>query len=422
MVHDPYPSGTGPPATDREGTGRPASTRAAGQTLSPLDNPFKRWPKEADVVLAFGLTAAAILSILLTSGDPVQGPPTLSEVPLGAVVVLVAIGAVLTVRRRFPVVTFIATLAGTTVFDLLGYPSHLPVQLVAALYSLGRHASSGRRSYATLVGVLIVLTTGTLVLPIDGESGVEAAVSLVVATVLFHLIWFIGYRLQGRADRSERFQADQAERAVAEERSHIARELHDIVAHRVSMMTIQAGAAKTVARADPDGAAEAMREVELAGRQALSELRHLLNVLRPVIEVGHELGPQPGLADIAQLVTDHVDSGMDIELRSGELPTDVSGPVALYAYRIVQESLTNVYEHAGPTAHAEVDLTTDDGGLVIEVTNTGSAGVAITGAGLGIIGMRERATLLGGSLVASPGTDGEFRVRARLPLEAEPHR
>ena len=229
---------------------------------------------------------------------------------------------------------------------------------------------------------------------------------------------------------------------MIEERTRIARELHDVVAHRVSLMTVQAGAAKAVAAEDPEGALRAMGAVEEAGRQALDELRHLLGVLRP--ETGLDgLGPQPGLADLPRLVEQTRGAGLDVSLAtdgvSGELPARVD----LFAYRIVQEALTNVLKHAGPGARTEVRLGSDRNGIVIEVVDDGNGSEppsAAAGpfrpadppvddrqdrrsgrsAGHGIVGMRERALLLGGTLDARPRPGGGFRVVAHLPTGGEP--
>jgi signal transduction histidine kinase len=205
---------------------------------------------------------------------------------------------------------------------------------------------------------------------------------------------------------------------VTEERTRIARELHDVVAHRVSLMTVQAGAAKTVAADDPEGALQAMEAVEDAGRQALVELRHLLGVLRPEAEVDG-LGPQPGLGDVPRLVDEFREAGMDVSLTMNGAQTDLPVSVDLSAYRIVQEALTNVLKHAGTGASAEVHLSSDNHGVAIEVLDNGHGATILPGSGHGIVGMRERALLSGGSLDAGPRPGGGFQVVAQLPIEDE---
>jgi signal transduction histidine kinase len=184
-------------------------------------------------------------------------------------------------------------------------------------------------------------------------------------------------------------------------------------------MTVQAGAAKTVAGDDPQAALQAMEAVEHAGRQALDELRHLLGVLRPKAEGGW-LGPQPGLADVPRLVDQFGEAGLDVSFTMTDVPTDLPARVDLSAYRIVQEALTNVLKHAGPGARSEVRLSTANGAVAIEISDDGHAGTTLPGSGHGIMGMRERAVLLDGSLTAGHLPDGGFRVVAHLPIAGGP--
>ncbi|GAA2629770.1 sensor histidine kinase [Streptomyces vastus] len=240
--------------------------------------------------------------------------------------------------------------------------------------------------------------------------------------------WYLGRRLRlraGRAARLLREQAAEARRIVTEERTHIARELHDVVAHRVSMMTVQAGAARMVAAEDPQGALEAMAAVEEAGRQALDELRHLLGVLRPDSE-RDGLGPQPGLGDLPRLVAEVREAGLDVSV-TNSIRDPLPARVDLSAYRIVQEALTNVLKHSGPRTHTHVHLRDESDGLTIEVLDDGHGATvqAMPAAhkgppGHGIVGMRERAHLLGGSLDAQPRPGGGFRLTAHLPVKGEP--
>jgi len=225
--------------------------------------------------------------------------------------------------------------------------------------------------------------------------------------------------LQERAAHLEREQAAEARRAVAEERTRIARELHDVVAHQVSLMTVQAGAAKTVAADDPEGARQAMEAVEKAGRQALDELRHLMGILRPETEVDG-FGPQPGLADVPRLVEHLGEAGLDVSLTMDRVQTDLPARVDLSTYRIVQEALTNVLKHAGPNARTEVRVSTDNHEVAIEVLDNGQGATILPGSGHGIPGMRERAQLLGGSLDAGPRPGGGFQVVAHLPIYDAP--
>jgi signal transduction histidine kinase len=238
--------------------------------------------------------------------------------------------------------------------------------------------------------------------------------------------WYVGRRLRLRSDRVAqlaRERAAESGRIVAEERTRIARELHDVVAHQVSLMTVQAGAAKAVAAQDPAGALQAMGAVEEAGRQALDELRHLLGVLRPDADPGG-MGPQPGLADLPRLLDQVRAAGLVVTLLMNRPAGGLPARVDLFAYRIVQEALTNVLKHAGPGARAEVRVDTERSAagesLLIEVVDEGPTTtrdlVEPDQRGHGIVGMRERALLLGGRLEAGSSAHGGFRVLARLPV------
>jgi signal transduction histidine kinase len=238
------------------------------------------------------------------------------------------------------------------------------------------------------------------------------------------LPWYVGRRVRIRGDyaaaareRAEHLEwkrATEAERAIADARAGIARELHDVVAHNVSVMTVQAGVARLVIGDDPERAREAIGAVEDAGRRALDELRHLLGVLRPETASG-ELGPQPSLNQVHELVDQLRQTGMNISLIVN-VPSRLPVRVDLFAYRIVQEALTNVLKHGGLDAAAQVRLEAADGRLDIEVTDTGTATNTLPGSGQGIVGMQERASLLGGTLEAGPRPGGGFRVLAQLPL------
>ena len=306
------------------------------------------------------------------------------------------------------------TLVPTGLSVALDYPETVGFAMLVALYSVGRYETDDRWSYIGVGGAIAVATISSL---IDGAPAAEMAFGFLFLLVL----WYIGTRVRIRGERAaqyEREQAARARRAVAEERTRIARELHDVVAHRVTMMTVQAGAAKTVAADDPEGALRAMEAVEEAGRQALRELRHLLGVLRPDAE-GDDLGPQAGVDDVPMLIAQFREAGLDVSLTMNDVPTDLPARVDLSAYRIVQEALTNVLKHTAPGAQAEVTLDTDPRGLTIEVVDNGYGATTLPGSGQGIFGMRERAQLLGGTLDAGLRPGGGFQVVALLPIEEE---
>lgn len=386
----------------------------------PWRGPFARWPRAADAVLAIFLV---LFSIFVAEGVQDQDPyfRTLGDVPWVALGLYVLAGGALFWRRQEPLAVLGANLFAQVVLTVLGYPNGLWT-MPFALYAVGRYAADDRWSYAGIAAALVLICVTTL---LEGDTYTNVGFT----GVIVFLIWYIGryLRVRGnylrlleeRASQLERERDIEARRAVAEERTRIARELHDVVAHRVSLMTVQAGAAKTVAADDPQGSMQAMEAVENAGRQALDELRHLLGVLRPDADA-NGLGPQPGIADVPRLVEELREANLQVSLTMDDKLETLPARVALSAYRIVQESLTNVLKHAGPGAKTEIRLSADDDEVAIEVLDDGRGAVLLLGSGHGIVGMRERAQLLGGSLEAGPRPGGGFQVLARLPIGAGP--
>jgi signal transduction histidine kinase len=219
--------------------------------------------------------------------------------------------------------------------------------------------------------------------------------------------------LRAAEARAGRLELERRE-AIAEERTRIARELHDVIAHSVSVMTVQAGAAEEMLRVDPTRAVEPVRAVQETGRQALVEMKRLVGMLRE----GHEeagLAPQPGVADVERLVAQMREAGLDVELRVEGSPRPVPIGVDLSAYRVVQEGLTNSLKHGGG-GRAIVTLRYGDGELELEVADDGR-GAPSSGHGHGLAGMRERVGIFGGSFEAGPRADGGFAVRASLPFQ-----
>jgi signal transduction histidine kinase len=391
--------------------------------------PFARWPRAADAVLA---TAVFLATSFLTEGpgDSIVVRPV-GDVPIAALLVFAMASAALYWRRRAPLTVLGVAVIAWAVTIGSGYADVGGVAIIA-LYSAGRYATEDRRAHVGVAAAIVVILVDGLTDPAPWGEAAFGGVVLFVA-------WYVGRRLRLRSERAaqlERARAAEARRIVVEERTRIARELHDVVAHRVSLMTVQAGAAKAVAAQDPEGALRAMGAVEEAGRQALDELRHLLGVLRPETDLDG-LGPQPGLADLPKLVEQVREAGLRVSLATDGAPPELPARVDLFAYRIVQEALTNVLKHAGPGARTEVRLGADRNGIVIEVLDDGSADKALESAsgrrpqdsdrpdgrsaGHGIVGMRERALLLGGTLDARPRPGGGgFQVVAHLPTGGEP--
>jgi signal transduction histidine kinase len=388
--------------------------------------PFARWPRAADAVLA---TAVFLATSFLTEGpgDSIVVRPV-GDVPIAALLVFAVASAALYWRRRAPLTVLGVAVITWAVTIGSGYADLGGVAIIA-LYSAGRHAADDRRAHVGVAAAIVVILVDGLTDPAPWGEAAFGGVVLFVA-------WYVGRRLRLRSERAaqlERERAAEARRIVVEERTRIARELHDVVAHRVSLMTVQAGAAKAVAAQDPEGALRAMGAVEEAGRQALDELRHLLGVLRPESDLDG-LGPQPGLADLPKLVAQVREAGMRVSLATDGAPPELPARVDLFAYRIVQEALTNVLKHAGPGARTEVRLGADRNGIVIAVVDDGNPTRKGAESAFGrqpidsdrqirrsgIVGMRERALLLGGTLDARPRAGGGFRVVAHLPTGGEP--
>jgi signal transduction histidine kinase len=387
--------------------------------------PFARWPLATDVTLALVVFAASVIAVSVSALPDGQDFTfaRIRELPAGAIVLLGLAAVGLVGRRHRPITVLILVLVAMVVWSISEYGDGQELALVVATYSVGRYASDQRHSLAALVAVIVISIGGTA---IDSQQRVDIAPALILSA----LPWYVGRRVRNRGefvallqDRAARLEAEQqarARQAVAEERARIARELHDVVAHRVSMMTIQAGAAKTIAHDDLDAAVGAMADVEHAGRQALGELRHLLGVLRPDNADPDQLGPQPGISEIQHLVNDLEHAATRVDFTLDVTPTDVAAAIDLSAYRIVQESLTNIVKHAGPNPKVDLLVELDHGELVIDIVNTTQAAPsALPSSGFGLPGMRERVSLLGGTMTAGPDGQNRYRVHARIPVETE---
>jgi signal transduction histidine kinase len=253
-----------------------------------------------------------------------------------------------------------------------------------------------------------------------GSAGPSVPVVMIVIALVTVIAWLIGYSIRQAQARAELVRVQAAAQAAMEERLRIARELHDMVAHSIGIIAIQAGSGRRVFDARPDEAREALAAIEATSRETLSGLRRMVTGLRRA-EPGSgpwqaPLGPAPGLADIERLAATALDTGVQVEVdwhgSREPLPADID----ISAFRIIQEAVTNVIRHAG-TSQCHVSIGQEDGQLSIEVTDSGRGGSA-AGTGYGITGMRERAALLGGDFSAGPCPGGGFRVAARLPVPA----
>ena len=389
-------------------------------------------PRVADAVIAVGV---AVLGLASGLGARAQH----EHMPLAAIPILTAMGLVLYPRRRYPAAVLGAVAAGVVALIALGASlggSFLAV--LCACYSAAVYGS--RRLVIELVaGAVAVIVLIGIPESFGFGRGVLRAIPVptilaAAGAVLFGLVIRSQFsartaQLAVMAERAEWATAQreqEARRATLAERLRIARELHDIVAHHVSVVVIQAQGAQRVAGRDPDRARQAMADVERTARTALEEMRRMLGLLRSPddAEDTGSLDVAHGVADIAALADRMTGSGVAVTVRTTGEPFGVPEDVGLALYRIAQEALTNVLKHAGP-AHAEVHLHYGEQ-LEITVADDGRGAAAVLtgaappGAGRGITGMRERVAMLGGSITAGPQPGGGFRVRAVIPRPGTP--
>jgi signal transduction histidine kinase len=248
--------------------------------------------------------------------------------------------------------------------------------------------------------------------------------SYVFLPAFFAMSWLAGLALQRRGARAEaaeqravglaRDREEATRAAIADERARIARELHDVLGHSLSVMTIQASAVRRVLTPDQTKERDALLAVEQTGREALAEMRRVVGILR-LAEDAPGLEPQPGLGQVSKLVAQARELGLAVELRVEGEPSALPPGVDLTAYRVVQEGLTNARKHAN-ASHTEVRLRYTGDGVEVEVCDNGKGAAAVDGAGQGLIGMRERVSIYGGEFEAGPRAEGGFRLRARLPV------
>ncbi|MFG3227325.1 sensor histidine kinase [Kitasatospora sp. NPDC048194] len=369
-----------------------------------------------DALLTVG--AAAVDLVGYTAFPQVTGVPVSAA---GALLMTVS-ALPLLVRRRWPLTVMAVVLVLSALLNLtLPMDQHFGATVAVALYSAARAGRAGATAALTAAAIGVTLITPDLAPPPGYLNVLSAglAACLVVGAALLVNRW------QQETEAKRRLLAD---RAVAEERRRIARELHDIVAHRITTMQLMAGGARANLDHDPGVARGALVTLEESGRLALREMRQLLDVLRADEDVAADgsapEAPQPGLADMHHLLKESRQAGqpaaMDVDGDPGRLPP----VVGLTLYRIVQEALTNARKHAGPTVPVRVRLTCRPELVRVSVTDQGapdgtkSAPATGTGGGYGLVGMRERVALHGGTLEAGPLPDTGYRVVALLPLRA----
>ncbi|MGV9775288.1 sensor histidine kinase [Streptosporangium sp. NPDC003464] len=384
-----------------------------------------RHPLIPDAVLAGMLAAAAVPCAYAPSLAGFDAPAGLRE-PGALSLALTLAGCLSTALRRSRpfAMLFLVVLAEVTLASLDQSGSLLWVAALVLVYTVAAH-----RGLALSLCALALSLTCRALLAVTVTGPADRTAHLFVA-VLTMTLWIAGRsarlrraylaELRERAARTERARESDTRAARAEERSRIARELHDVVAHHVSVMTVQASAARRVLATNPDGAREALSAIEEMGRTAMAEMRNIVGVLRTDAAPA-ERSPQPGVQEIPTLVDQMREAGLRtqlwIEAEGGPLPPGVD----LAAYRLVQEALTNSLRHAGPRARAWVTVRQGPGELAVQVEDDGRGAEppapATDRTGHGLVGIRERVALYGGILRIGPRPEGGFEVNARFPLK-----
>jgi signal transduction histidine kinase len=369
-----------------------------------------------DAVLAALMAVSSVVPVL--GGDPSWGRPKALGVVLG---LLSTVPVAWRSRRPLTMAAIVLGANGACIYAAAPHQAAFQpfVALTLTGYSVGSRAE-GRRALWTPPLLLAASAPVFLAARLHGQDS---------GNIIPSVVWLAAVWATGRTVRSWRHKNAalelanrelaeqrelQAQAAVAVERGRIARELHDVVAHNVSMMVVQAGAAGRVLHGEEPDVRNALDVIAATGRETVDEMRTLLGVLRSD-DGPAALRPQPGLADLEQLVGGVREAGLPVTLRIEGAPRPLPPALDLSAFRIVQEALTNTLKHAGP-ARAEVTVRYEDGLVALEIADTGRGRRGDRGTGHGLVGMRERAAMLDGELEAAQADGGGFTVRARLPV------
>ena len=377
---------------------------------------IRRHPWWTDSLLALGLTVISVGSVVFARTRYGFAAPRLEAVAALFTTIPIAL------RRYRPLGVLAVTVTAETLILVFSRDSPVPLGVIVALYTVGAYCER-RVSIRAAALVALPITVGQIV-----NNGPHAG-RVIPELAVFAIAWVIGdnvrtrraylAELEARAERLEREREEKADRAVVEERARIARELHDVIAHNVSVMVVQAAAGEDVFDEDPGKARESLAAVASTGRAALTELRRLLGVIRADDDRGEPAYmPQPGIEYLDELVRQVRETGLGVELSVLGEARPVPEGVGLCAYRIVQEALTNTLKHAHAST-AQVQLRYVADALELQVLDDGRGLSSVNGeaSGQGLIGMRERVALFGGELTAGPRSGPGYEVRARLPLE-----
>ncbi len=391
----------------------------------------------SDIILAAVMVAITLLGSIAEAlarvngiGETVTtgGHPVVANASWAVFLLPAAAALSLAWRRHHPAQVLAVALACVATYSMFRYENGTALlDVFIALYTVAALGSSRRALIAGGVTVVVLMAaSGPPFNPFGPVGGAFFLIPGLVAAAMFFGM-AVGSRrsqiraMEERAVQAERTREEEAARRVDAERLRIARELHDAVAHTLSMINVQAGAAAHVAAEQPERAVEALNAIKAASKEGLREMRSILNVLRQADEADQPTQPAPGLAMLDALVGTACGAGLNTTVRIDGAPRRLPATVDLAAYRIIQESLTNAVRHAGP-ASATVALAWSDGWLAVDISDTGRGASAngdmTDGVGHGLVGMRERATAVGGTLEAGARPGGGFSVRATLPTEA----
>ena len=391
------------PERGRPGYGRVVERSTIWERLRRVD------PLVWDSILAAAVLVVTVVTAVGSRHAPSGGPP---ELELWGYLLIVGGCVPLVVRRRWPIPVLVTVLAFSVVSSASAEGFDLVLAVAIAAYSAAAHLP--RDPFAR--SVVPIATVGVIACQLVGfrtGNWVEVAIAATFSAWLPMLVGRIGFNRRRRIalDRDRA-----AHDAVVEERARIARELHDIVAHAMSVMVVQAGAARTVLDDDPDAARAAIGRIESTGRDGLAEMRRLIGVLKADGTAEADRTPQPGLDQLDALLDTVRGAGVAVEVVTEGSRRPLAAGLDLIAYRVVQEALTNVIKHAG-SANARVLFRWSDATLDVEVADDGRGAITATGTGHGLLGMRERVAVYGGSLETRPRAGGGFVVHARLPLD-----
>jgi signal transduction histidine kinase len=336
----------------------------------------------------------------------------------GAIVAMLLLSLPLAVRRVYPLTMLCTSGAGLALVlrqDSTGADADsVAICALIALYSCGAHGR-GWRAWAGVAGAAVF---AAVALATNGDPAIGGG-DYVFFEAVAVFPWLTGYAISRQRARTGaaalRAARAEAERlaVIEEERRRIARELHDVVAHAISVIVVQARGGRRVLDDHPDQTAEAFGHIERTGSEALTEMRRLLSVLRSPSQP--DMAPQPSISELSRLAAQVSSSGLPVEVRIEGAPIDLPPGVDLSAYRIVQEALTNALKHAGP-ARALVMVRYTDDDLELEIRDDGAGGGSAAGAVGGLAGVRERVAVFGGEMESGPQDQGGYLLRVRLPL------